>query len=206
MKQQTAIHCNEFARVIATLAASMKVKLHPVANKNTKYWTRATAAQLRLIEAFCAGKDILDLGGRDGSFAHHLLSKGAGRATCLDHSKGLQRIIAKNLTHYKGTFADFHSAFPNRRWDVGIMSWPVKFVSLIGAVIPILGNCKAVVYLGKNSASTQCGSRDLWEYLLSRELLIQSERKETSVLIYGDTERTADITQEEQWGLKGLDH
>ena len=184
----------------------MTTAMHPVATKNTKYWTRATAAQLRWIEAFCTGKEIIDLGGRDGSFAYYLLSKGAKKATSLDHSKRLHRIIAENLTPHIGTFADFHSAFPNRRWDVGIMSWPVKFASLIGAVIPILDNCKTVVYLGKNSASTQCGSRDLWEYLVNRELLKHSERKAANMLIYGDTERTAGITTEEEWGLKGLDY
>ena len=185
---------------------SMKSKLHPIASKNTSYWTRATPAQLRLIEAFCAGKEIVDLGGRDGSFACHLLSAGARRATNLDHSKGLHRIIAKNLTHHAGTFAGYHAAFPNRRWDVGILSWPVKFASIIGAVIPILNNCETVVYLGKNSASTQCGSRDLWEHLTGRDLLTHIERNVASVLIYGGAERTAELIQEEEWGIKALDY
>jgi hypothetical protein len=184
----------------------MKVKLHPAASKNTKYWTRATPAQMRLIEAFCAGKEIIDLGGRDGSFACHLLSAGARKAMSLDHSKGLPRIIAKNLTHHVATFAGYHAAFPNRRWDVGIVSWPVKFASIIGGVIPILNNCETVVYLGKNSASTQCGSRDLWENLTDRELVKHIERNVASVLIYGDMERTADLIQEEEWGLKALDY
>jgi hypothetical protein len=44
------------------------------------------------------------------------------------------------------------------------------------------------------------------EHLTGRDLLTHIERNVASVLIYGGAERTAELIQEEEWGIKALDY
>ena len=174
--------------------------------QNTKYWMCATPVQMRLLEEACKGKIILDLGGRDGSLALHLLATGAKGATNVDHDGTGTRLKGAHLGHFRGTYAKFDAKNPNRRWDVGILSWPVIYSTMLDPVMPILDRCEKVIYLGKNSYANQCGTRRLWRYLVRRQMEASIERKEAALLIYGGIGRTTRQTEEEYWGLKAIPH
>ena len=90
------------------------------------YWERASDQQLRAMETFCCGKELLDLGGYDGSLGVHLLERGAVRVINVDkenpfHSRSHPRLIKRNLT-----FAEFDKQYPTDQWATAILSWPIR--------------------------------------------------------------------------------
>jgi hypothetical protein len=155
------------------------------------YWERASDQQLRAMETFCCGKELLDLGGYDGSLGVHLLERGAVRVINVDkenpfHSRSHPRLIKRNLT-----FAEFDKQYPTDQWATAILSWPIN--NDYGAIqlLPILERCREVVYLGSNSGGTQCGT-PVHQHL---------EEPNCSLIIYTGEARIRRMVREEAFAL-----
>jgi hypothetical protein len=165
------------------------------------YWERASDQQLKAIETFCCGKELLDLGGYDGSLGVHLLERGADRVINVDkenpfHSRSHPRLIKRNLT-----FAEFDKQYPTDQWATAILSWPINHDYGVMQILPILERCREVVYLGSNSGGTQCGTPLLWQYLVSREVHQHLEERNCSLIIYTGDARIRRMVREEAFAL-----
>ena len=178
--------------------------MKPANMPHTRYWKSATPAQIRLMERACRGMNIVDLGGRDGSLACHLLEAGARCATSVDHQTAVPRLRAARLQHFAGEFDAFNTAHAQESWDVGILSWPVTYANQMDAVIPALKRCRCIIYLGRNDRLSQCGTRALWRYLIRRQPMKCLKRKCSTILIYGEADRNKPLSEEEKWGLKAI--
>ena len=104
------------------------------------YWERASDQQLKAIETFCCGKELLDLGGYDGSLGVHLLERGADRVINVDkenpfHSRSHPRLIKRNLT-----FAEFDKQYPTDQWATAILSTSGGSTSKSGRYMPPRGS------------------------------------------------------------------
>jgi hypothetical protein len=155
--------------------------MKPANMSHTRYWKSATPAQIRLMERACRGMNIVDLGGRDGSLARHLLEAGARCATSVDHQTAVPRLRAARLH-----------------------SWPITYANQLDAVIPALKRCRRIIYLGRNDRLSQCGTCALWRYLIHRQLMKCLKRKCSTILIYGEADRDKPLSEEERWGLKAI--
>jgi hypothetical protein len=165
------------------------------------YWTSATNRQMRAIEAFCQGKQVLDLGGYDGSLGIHLLEAGAAQVINVDKENPYLSKSHMHLTKRNLTFGEFDKQYPTERWQTAILSWPINNDYGVLQVLPILKRCQGVVYLGCNTGGSQCGTPLLWQYLVSRQIYKHILERHCTLIIYTEAPRTKEIVEEEKLAL-----
>ena len=69
------------------------------------YWHRASDRQLQAMEAFCIGKQLLDLGGYNGSLSCRLIEAGAASAINVDKENPLMAAHHRRLYTASQIFA-----------------------------------------------------------------------------------------------------
>ncbi len=165
------------------------------------YWHRASDRQLQAMEAFCIGKQLLDLGGYNGSLSCRLIEAGAASAINVDKENPLIAAHHSRLTKCNLNFGEFMEANPSGIWQTAILSWPVNNDQTSWQLIPILSRCREVVYLGDN-AHSQCGTPLLWKYLVKRRIRAHIPERACTLIIYGDAMlRTRRLIGEEENAL-----
>jgi hypothetical protein len=78
-------------------------------------------------------------------------------------------------------FEDYHETGP---WDVGVISWP-RNQKLEPALVRLAAQCDVLIYIGKNTDYTSCGSVDLMDHMQRRELLAYKPDHRNSLIITG---------------------
>lgn len=164
------------------------------------FWTRANEHQLRVIEDFCHGKEVLDLGGYDGSLGSRLAAAGADSVTVID-KEPTPLAGHPHVVKILATFREFDIQRPTHCWQTGILSWPMNNDYTMRQVLPILARCREIVYLGSNRGGTQCGTPLLWSYLVQRQIHSHIAGQSCTVIIYTDAPRAGELIEEERLAL-----
>lgn len=136
------------------------------------------AGQQEAIQEVVRGRVVHDLGAGDFVLAHELLRMGASKIVALDKEaphtwKGDARIqVVRGYFHaYTGDI------------DVAFMSWPQNYND--EGVLRLIERAGTVVYLGKNTDGSACGSLRMFDHLVGRELLAHVPDRANTLLIYG---------------------
>ncbi len=141
--------------------------------------------QEAVLRTFVAGYCVHDLGAGQLGLAKKLVELGAHMVTALDkeYSWNFHRYQA-NLPHVLlvgETFEEYarHGHFV----DVAFISWPVAHH--LPGLVDIIRQARTVIYLGSNFDGTVCGSHDLFEHLLQREVLALVPHRFHRLIVYG---------------------
>lgn len=149
---------------------------------NTRYGftTRTPAMQARLASVV-GGQGVFDFGCGKGELAHWMASNGAASVPAID-KEWLVRARSKKVRPVKDYLDQV--TLPDRI-AVGVTAWPVTHNT--PGLVPALRRCDVVVYIGCNDRTwgTACGTRDLFGYLVTRELLDHIPFPQNSMVVVG---------------------
>lgn len=144
-------------------------------------WGRLSPSQRTVVAKHVASKVVYDLGAGDLALSHTLLELGAARVVAIDnfHLTAPARssiderieVVEENLRA---------TALPRRAlvW----LSWPTAYQ---WEVEMLVGRAEKVMYLGKNSGGTVCGTTNMFKRLLRRQVLNYVPHPDNTLIVYG---------------------
>jgi hypothetical protein len=154
---------------------------------------KLNAAQVDVVRQFVAGHDVLDLGAGDLGPAQRLLDCGAERVYALDSHlppKSPNERIILDTRYYHD-----YGGSP----EIAFVSWPCNWRE--DSLTAIIRRASIVIYLGKCTDGTLCGSESFWQTLLQREVLAYSPDRANTLIVYGPGKVQRPILGEERGGL-----
>lgn len=142
---------------------------------------RLSDAQRELLRPFVAGRVVHDLGAGSGALSLILLELGATHVVAIDKELGLQ--THDLVTSVECYFDEYSSDDPI---DTVLVSWipnyPTPGLSFLASL------AKQVIYLGKNTDGSSCGTRELMVGLLSRHVLAHAPERQNTLTVYGESQ------------------
>lgn len=99
---------------------------------------------------------------------------------------------------------DLSQHTPKDIGDIALIAWPINRSVFSGGPNwkTILAPYREVIYIGKNTGGTCCGSPELWKALEHREVLeVLPDQKET-MIHYGSAQRIGATPCEEFYGIE----
>ena len=160
-------------------------------------------AQQEAVHPYIQGKVVHDLGCGDGELSLWLVKAGAEKVIGLDRDRYVFNKLSK-VVFVHGHFHDYHEPC-----ETAFVSWPVNWQSGIES---ILARAKTVVYLGTNMGGSSCGSREMFEHLVGREVLAHLPEQKNTLIVYGPRviqreplpEEFAALNQEKMYSFREL--
>lgn len=161
---------------------------------------------LELLEAWVKGRKVVDLG--CGQYARQSLIMSEWRPPhilAVDKNPyiGDPFDLPRNIDYKQAYFCDL-TPEDVQGYDLALLSWPRQYnVHGLEALLKLL---PCVVYVGKNTDGTGCGSVELWEHLTCREVITYLPNPANVMIVYGpydpQNQRTGDaLYHEEKCGL-----
>lgn len=152
-----------------------------------------------------AGRVVHDLGAGRGGHADELLTLGAAQVEAVDAVDMRSALKSKPCVRYRRAyFKDYRP----ESVDVAFVSWPQNNEGTVRDLLPILERAATVVYLGKNTDGTMCGTPRLFRHLVGRALLDYVPARKNVLAVYGASlgraRAGAELRQEERAGLSAL--
>lgn len=141
-------------------------------------------------------KTLIDLGARE-VIAIEWASKTRGR---LEYGTPYENILVvptrfgqyDRMAKNARTFAKLEGGKPlgpGRPIDIAFVSWPSPEDSKFRthsdySILGLVRRAKIVIYLGKNTDGTMCGSKKLYEHLARRRVLAHEPDRKNSLIVY----------------------
>ncbi len=151
---------------------------------------RLNDKQAQTVRRFVEGRTVHDLGAGSLSLARDLIGLGAEKVVAVDcHFPERVRKTAK-VEMVQRAFADFEGC-P----EVAVVSWPVNWAGI--GLAEIVARTPVVLYVGTNTGGTACGGDDLWDHLVTREVLAYVPDRENTLIVYGPNRATRPLYGEE---------
>ena len=88
----------------------------------------------------------------------------------------------------------FKDIYPPEQIDTALISWPTNAPT--PGLVHILEKADIVIYLGSNVDGSRCGSKALFQHLMSREVLVCVPNYKNTLMVYGKGQRVVS----ELWG------
>ena len=143
-------------------------------------------AQLKILEPLVRGKVIHDLGAGDLGLSLELLKLGAAKVIAID--KVYNRIgewLGSNFQNVPPEIEIRHQYFQDidEEIDTAFVSWPANYEN---GLLNILKQTKTILYIGKNTDGSACGTPELFKYLATRKILAHSPSRPNTLICYTD--------------------
>jgi hypothetical protein len=140
---------------------------------------KLTHTQEQVLSKHVRGKIVYDLGAGDLSLSRRVLELGASHVRCIDKEAKSKKKLPRCMSYEQTYFHQWQSGFP---LDVAFCSWPANYET---NVLPLLLRAQTIIYLGKNTDGTACGTVSLFEHSITRELLDYSPHHLNSLIVLG---------------------
>jgi hypothetical protein len=142
------------------------------------FW-HLTVEQEHALKAAVQGKVIHDLGAGDLSLSKEMIRFGARKVIAVE--KELQEFpvpFSHKLFPVSCYFHDYKAPIAT-----AVVSWPVNWETKL---VPLLERAKSIVYLGKNTDGSMCGTAEMFRHFLTRSLCAYVPSVENTLMVYGD--------------------
>ncbi len=130
------------------------------------------------------GRQVIDCGAGDLTLALKLAELGAREVIAID-KEPMPECPDPRVRPNRRQF----SAWLDSRKDpveVAFVSWPTNYsMAMYDRGLQAIVDSKTVIYLGKNTDESACGSRRLFTHFLGRELLVYLPHRRNVLCIYG---------------------
>lgn len=150
--------------------------------------------QKQQLKPFVQGQRVVDLGAGDLKLANELLRLGAHQILAIDKEGMVTRSLRIALFH--GRFDQVPDSFP---LDLVFVSWPPNWRCDLERLVRL---AKTVVYLGKNTDGTMCGTPELFHHLSGRNVLAYVPDPKNTLIVYGSDLVTRRPKGEELAGIR----
>lgn len=153
--------------------------------------------QMSAVVPFLRDAKVHDLGAGTGELARQLVQLGAKQVTMVDKAPH-DEWRTMHLPTYKYVISYYHDY--KDKIDTAFLSWPWTGGRDAGLDVLVKG-ARVVIYLGKNTDGTACGSAGLYQVLSGREILAHVPAYKNTLTVYGPRRVTRPPTGEEMAGL-----
>lgn len=153
-----------------------------------------TEEQWAALEPYIEDKVVYDLGAGDLELAHKMDALGARKVIAVDRHD----MPTPQTKRVQTIRSHFHQWEAPDVMGVAFLSWPVNWRSDAEA---LLYRAEKVVYVGRCTDSTLCGSLEFWRHVSRREVLAIVPARHNVLIIYGDVEGDRDLLPEEMAGM-----
>lgn len=154
------------------------------------------AAQEYCLKKLVAGKVVYDLGAGDLVLAHKLLELGAAKVIAIEKERFFIDNVAPDIEVRKQYFQHIDEDI-----DIAFVSWPANYDN---GLLPVLRRTKTILYLGKNTDGSMCGTPALFKYLLTRKIEGYVPSRPNTLICYSEQLATRLPVQEEDAAI-GMD-
>lgn len=157
-----------------------------------------TDEQEAVVRTFVAGYNVHDIGAGQLALAQKLIELGANTVTAVD--KCYSHTLVKSLPHITLVGEYFEEyAKHGHVVDVAFLSWPEAYQQQ--GVVQLIEDARVVVYLGNNFDGVSCGSEEMFQHLVQREVLGLVPNQFNSLIVYGNSRIKRRPLPEEYAGL-----
>lgn len=144
---------------------------------------KLTDEQEAVVRNFVMGYNVHDLGAGQLGMAGKLMELGAHTVTAVDRIYSQQVIYPPHpLIRTVGeSFVEY--ARHGHHVDVALVSWPE--VDEQQGIVQLVRDPRVVIYLGSNFDGAACGSKEMFEQLLTHEVLATVPHRWNTLIVYG---------------------
>lgn len=140
------------------------------------------------------GKVVWDLGAGNLWHSHMALELGANRVIAVE-KEPTQGPWDPRIEILSVPFERI--PHPIEALDVAYLSWPINRHT--PGLLAMLSLSRTVIYLGSNTGGNACGTRTLFNHLLSREVLGHVPHPRNTLIIYGGLQQRHRPPLPEEW-------
>lgn len=119
---------------------------------------------------------VTDLGAGDLFLSKQLLALGANSVIAVDKERYTKKIPSK-ITYKQALFSKIIDPI-----DIAFISWPSNYENHL---TPLASHANTIIYLGKNTDGSACGTPSLFQHFLLRSVLIYIPDRANTLIIYG---------------------
>ena len=138
--------------------------------------------QSKVLAEIVAGKVVHDLGSGDLALAIQLVKLGATKVIAIDkeYQYGYYQFpdVQPEIEVRGQAFQEMDEDI-----DVAFVSWPANYDN---GLLGVLKRSKQIIFLGKNTDGTSCGTKDLFLYLATRKVEHQYPSKQNTLIHYSN--------------------
>lgn len=138
---------------------------------------RLSNAQVDALRPFVAGRRVADLGAGQLNLSLALVAMGAAEVLAID-KREMPAVQSPRLVLLRSQFGDVRLEL-----DVAFLSWPPNYTT--PGLLQLLSGAKTIVYLGKNSDGSACGTPALFSFFLRREVVCYVPERPNTMIVYG---------------------
>lgn len=144
-----------------------------------------THSQARCLRSVVQNRTVHDIGCGSGELSRWMAQNGAWRVYAVDKDIGTlpKKFAQPNVVRVAASFAAYSKKLAGDVGDVAVISWP--WDSKHDGLVELLRKFTVVVYIGKNTDGSACGSNDLWQHLTTRALREEIPDQRNVLLHYG---------------------
>lgn len=158
---------------------------------------KLTFSQESALVKYVSGREVHDLGcGTNTPMVQTLLDCGAATVIAVDKEPSSMS-LPKRVTYVQSTLRDYNPA----SIDVALLSWPLN--NEIDGLFGLVSKARVLIYLGKNTDGTACGTRILFEHMVRRRLLVHKPHPKNTLIVVGDPLGHPRKPTDEEWA--GID-
>lgn len=151
--------------------------------------------QRQSLRKHVTGKHVHDLGAGSGALSLDIVNLGAAKVTAIDKHE-----IFVEHPRIETVQAFFHE-LADLRPQVAFLSWPSNYSQPM--LLQICRQAEVIIYLGKNTEGTACGSAELFREFLRRKILSYDDDRANTLIALGDPlVVTRSPTPEERAGIE----
>jgi hypothetical protein len=121
---------------------------------------------------------VHDLGAGSGALSRVISLLGAKHVIALDMNPLFKRRYPR-VTRVCGHFLGYHEPV-----DTALVSWPYN--GMDSGLPEIIDRARVVIYLGKNTDGTACGTRQFWDRVTRRQVLAHEPDQRNTLIVYGE--------------------
>ena len=139
---------------------------------------RLNAGQFEALRPHVKNKHIHDFGAGSLLQSEVLIDIGCSRVVAVDKEvlpeSSHPAIVCRSSTYIKDLNETLNHAF---------LSWPIN--RYVEGLVTLLKSAETVIYIGKNTDGSACGSTDLFMHLGQREILLYMPDRRNTLIVYG---------------------
>lgn len=153
--------------------------------------------QMKAVVPFLRDAHVHDLGAGTGELSRQLVQLGARQVTLVDKAphEDWRTLHLPTYKYVVSYFQDYKDKI-----ETAFISWPWTGGRETGLTTLAKG-ASTVIYMGKNTDGTACGSSELYQMFAGREILAHVPAFKNTLTVYGPRRVKRDPTGEEMAGL-----
>jgi len=142
--------------------------------------------QAEAVRQAVRGRKVIDCGAGDLGLSCAMAVMGAQEVIALDKDR-MQTAVDARVRPVEGFFEGWVIDHPHDIIEVAFVSWPSNYSmgTFDRGLQAIIERAGKVIYLGKNTDGSMCGSQKLFKHLLRRELAVYLPSRPNTLCIYG---------------------